>query len=146
MRIFNSFLVMFGTVILWMLPITLAIYDFRTDLRTDELLTSIGIGEVSANVSLSGELYDDDIGSVSIYSSVGSDNAHASSYNATPRWLLVIGLTDNSTRVLDVSYDVSALDGHDAVGILMDWTPLIWYLLIICFPAAAVYAIVTGRA
>lgn len=128
-----------------MLPITEGIYDFRTDLRTDELTATTGVGATSANVTLLDDLYGNDIGTVSITSNVTTDVPTASSYNSTSRALDVSGLTASTARTLEIDYDVYALGGNNAVDTLLDWVPYIWIIIIAVFPLAALYALFTGR-
>ena len=145
MRIFYAFLIIFVATILWMLPVTSAIYDFRTDVRTDTFSTTTTVGVTTANETLHEELYDDDIGSVDITSEDATDTPLPNSYNATSQVLNIIGLTENTTRELEVAYDVDALEGDNAVDILLGWVPYIWILIICVFPMAALFAIFTGR-
>lgn len=144
MRIFYAFLIIVVAAILWMLPITMAIYDFRTDLRTDTFNTSTAVGVTTANETLLDDLYDGDIGSVDIASDDATDAPLANSYNSTSRVLGMTGLTENTTRTLEISYDIDALD-VDSLNTLFDWLPLIWILVIVAFPMAALFAIFTGR-
>lgn len=129
-----------------MLPITSAIYDFRTDLRTDTFSTATAVGVTTANETLLEELYDGDIGSVDIASDDATDVPLPNSYNSTSQVLNISGLTGNVTRTLEVSYDVDALEGSNAVDTLLGWLPYIWILVIVVFPMAAIFAIFTGRA
>lgn len=146
MRIFNAFLAIFASVILFLLPLTTAIYDFRTDLRTDTFSIATGVGVTSANETLLNDLYDGDIGSIDIASDDAADVPLANSYNATSRLLNITGLTDNTTRTLSISYDIDALLGSDAINILADRAPWIWMVMVIAFAPAALFAIFTGRA
>lgn len=146
MRIFYAFLIIVVAAILFMLPITEMVYDFRTDLREDTFTTATAVGVTTANETLLDDLYDDDTGSVDIDSDLATDVPLPSSYNATSQQLLVEGLTANTTRILIIAYDVDALDGSVAVNIIMDRLPLIWLLVIIAFAPAALFAIFTGKA
>jgi len=145
MRILYAFFVIVVAAILFMLPLTTAIYDFRTDLREDTFNNTTGVGETTANLTLFKPIYDDDTGTVGILSSISTDTPLYSSYNATSRLLGMTGLADNSTRVLTISYDIDALEGSDAINTIMDIIPFIWMMVIIAFPMAALYAIFTGR-
>ena len=91
--------------ILWMIPMTDAIYDFRTDLRTDAFSASTAGGLTSANVTLLDDLYDCDMGSIDISSNSTTDTPLPNSVNCTSRLLNIDGHTENITRTLDVSYD-----------------------------------------
>jgi len=145
MRIFYAFLIVLVATILWMLPVTEAVYDFRTELRTDTFSTTTSVGVTSANETLLDNLYDGDTGSVDIDSDEATDAPLPTSYNTTSRVLNITGLTTNTTRTLDVSYDVDALEGFASINLLMDRIPFIWMLIIILFGPAALFAIFTGR-
>jgi len=146
MRVFYAFLVIVTAAILWMLPITSAIYDFRTDVQVDSFSSTTGVGQTTENVTLSEELYDDDTQTIDISSSISNDSPVFGSYNATTRLLGTSGLSANTTRILTVAYDIDALIGNDAVNNLLDQVPLIWILCIAVFPLASLAAIFTGRA
>ena len=145
MRIFYAFLVIVVAAILFMLPVSDAIYDFRTDLREDEFISATGVGVDTANVTLGKPVYDDDTGTIDILSDLATDVPAYSSYNGTSRQIGVSGLTANTTRTLTVSYDIDALGGSGAINNIMDIIPFIWMLIIIAFPMAALFAIFTGR-
>jgi len=136
---------MVTAVLLWMLPLSEAVYDFRTELREDVFTSPTGVGVNCANVTLGKPVYDDDTGTIDYYSDLDTDTPAYSSYNATSRQLLVCGLTANTTRVLTISYDINALEGYDAIGTVVDRWPFIWILLIIVFPVAAFVAMFMGR-
>lgn len=144
MRIFYVFLIILVAVILWMLPITSAIYDFRTDLRTDTFSTSTAVGTTTANETLLEALYNDDLGSIDIDSDDATDIPLPNSYNSTSQVLNITGLTENTTRTLEVAYDVDALEGANAVDTLLDLVPYLWILIIAVFPMAAIFAIFKG--
>ena len=146
MRIFYAFLVMVTTAMLWMLPITAAIYDFRTDVQEDTFTSDTAVGQTTENVTLSEVLYDNDTQTIDILSSISGDVPAYASYNGTTRLLGISGLSANTTRSLTVSYDVDALAGSDAINNLLDIVPWIWMLCIIVFPMAALAAIFIGRA
>ncbi len=146
MRIFYAFLVMVTTVMLWMLPITEGTYDFRTDIQEDTFSSDTVVGQTTENVTLSQILYDNDTQTIDLLSSISDDVPAYASYNTTTRLLGISGLSANTTRVLTVSYDVSALAGNDAIDNLLDIVPWIWMLCIVAFPMAAIAAILMGRA
>jgi len=101
-----------------MLPVSEAVYDFKTELREGTFTSPTGVGVNCANVTLGKPIYDDDTGTVDPFSDLATDNPaySASSYNATSQQLTICGLTANTTRVLTISYDVNALEGYDAIG------------------------------
>lgn len=144
MRIVYAFMVLVAAVILWLLPVTEGIYDYRTDLRTDTFNKDTTVNLTAQNVTLLQALYDSDIGSVNITSNLSTDAPFASSYNAT-RKLYMTGLTFNATRTLEVTYAVDALNLYPAISTLMDILPYLWFLIIVCFPLVGLFAIFTGR-
>jgi len=146
MRIFFAFLVIETATMIWMLPMTPAIYDFRTDLREDSFTSDTGVGQDSDNVTLSHILYDNDPATIDILSSISDDTLAYSSYNSTSRLLGIAGLSANTTRTLIVSYDIDALRGADAVNTFADIVPWVWLLCVVAFPMAALAAILMGRA
>ena len=146
MRIFQGFLIVMVSVVLFMLPVTRAIYNFRTDLREDSFNYETGGAETTANVSLHDPIYDDDTDTVSILSDLATDIPLFSAYNTTTRLLDMTGLTVASNRTLRVFYDINALIDNDALSTLMDWLPYIWLILICVMPMAGIYAIFRGRA
>lgn len=146
MRIFYAFLVIVTGAILFMLPVTEAIYDYRTDERTDTFSVTTAVGADNATVQLSTALYDSDPSTFSFVSDDTDDAPVFYSYNSTSRATVVDGLADNTTRSLDVTYDVDALSDATAIELLISRMDFIWLLMIICFPPAALAAIFLGRA
>jgi hypothetical protein len=144
-KIFSAFLVIMVSAILFMLPFTQMSYDFRTDERTDTFSTATALAVTSANETLLDDLFDDDTGSVGIVSDDATDVPLANSYNSTSRVLNITGLTANATRLLEITYDIDALQGTDAINNLVDQLPWIWLIVAIAFPGAALFAIFTGR-
>jgi len=127
-----------------MIPSTEMVYDFRTEQRTDTFLATTA-ATTTANVTLLQALYGADKGSIDIASDNATDAPLPNSYNGTSRVLNIIGLGASTTRTLDVTYDVSALEGYDAVDTLLDRFPFIFLLIIIAFGPAALFAIFTNR-
>lgn len=146
MRIFYAFLVLVTAAILYMLPVTEAIYDFRTDQRSDYFNYSTSVGETTANVTLLRPVYDNDTSTISVLSDTSADVPVFSSYNTTTRATIITGLADNTTRLLTVTYDVDALSDANAVEAIISRLDFLWLLMIIAFPIAALAAIFTGRA
>ena len=130
-----------------MLPVSQAVYDYRTDVREDSFNYETGGAETTANVSLYTAIYDDDTDTVSILSDLATDIPLFSAYNATTRLLDMTGLTVASNRTLRVYYDINALVANPAISTLMDWLPYIWLILICVMPMAGIYVIIRyGRA
>lgn len=146
MKVFYAFLIIFTAVFMWLLPITTAVYDFRTDLREDAFTSPTVAGVTTANVTLTKPIYDDDTNTIDILSALATDTPAYASYNATSRQLGISGLTANTTRTLTVTYDIDALVGNDSINTLMDYTPYFWYLCVICFAPLGLLALYMGRA
>ncbi len=144
MRIAFAFIALIASFVLWLLPITTGIYDFRTDVRADAFSVDTAAGITTGNVTLLRAIYTDDTNTIS-YVSTLAEVPIFSSYNTTTRQLLTSGLTANTTRTLTVNYDINALAFSDALSTLLDWWPFIWYMIITAFPIAALVAIFTGR-
>lgn len=144
MRIGFAFIALIASFILWVLPVTDAVYDFRTDVREDDFTVATGLGVTSANVTLLKAIYDNDTDTIGYTSNVTEIPAF-SSYNSTTRQLLTTGLSANTTRLLTINYDTNALTFSTALNTLLNWWPFIWYMLITAFPIASLVAIFTGR-
>jgi len=127
-----------------MLPITQAVYDFRTDVREDTFTVTTAVGISSANTTLLKAIYSDDTATIGYESSI-AEVPVLSSYNATSRQLTTSGLTDNTSRSLVVSYDVTALNDATGFDTLLDRVPLIWLLMVIAFPIAALASMFVGK-
>lgn len=132
------------SAILLALPITDASYDFRTDIRSDDFNVSTDTGVTTANVVLTKDIYEDDTQTITLASSI-SESPSWTSYNATAKTLALASLTDNTTRTLTVDYDFDALEGAGAISGILDRLPLIWLLMIIALPVAALVAIWKGK-
>lgn len=146
MRIFYAFLVLVTAAILFMLPVSEAIYDFRTDLKVDALPSYTAPAETTDNLTLTHQVYDNDTSSVVVLSSDSDDLPILSAYDDPTHSVLISGLTDNTTRTLQISYDIYALSGWDAIDVVVSRVNLIWFLCIIAFIPAAIVVIFRGRA
>ena len=148
MRIFHGFLIVFVAVVLFMLPVTRAVYNYRTDVREDSFNYETGGAETTANVSLHTPIYDDDTNTVTILSDLATDIPLFAAYNTTTRVLDMTGMTVASNRTIRVSYDINALADHDALDVLIGWIPFIWIILICVMPMAGIYVVIRygGRA
>ena len=144
MRVAISFALIVMSFFLWVMPVTTAVYEFRTDQRTDTFTAATAIGQTSVNTTLVKSIYDDDTATLLISSSLAGDSPTYSSYNTTTRKLLTTGLTANTSRTLSVSYDAAALNSN-ALDTLFSWWPYLYYLIAIVFPIAGLVAIFTGR-
>lgn len=145
MRIFYGLLIVIVSVILWLLPVSQAVYDYRTDIYTDTYNYETGGGVTTANVVLRNPIYNDDTNTITILSDLSTDNPLFASYCTTNRLLDITGMTAASNRTMWVSYDINALVGLPAVATLMDWTPYLWWILISVFPMAGLFFVVRKR-
>lgn len=145
MRVFYSFLIVVMAVFLMMLPHTDMVYEFRTEAQKDAFTVDTGVGDTSENCTLDDFVYDDDTDTISFISSI-AETPVLTSYNGTTKTVWVSTLTENTTRTLEITYDIDAITDNDAVNNVLDKFAWIWMLLCIAFPAAAIAAIWTGRA
>ena len=142
MRIFIAFIVVVASALLLNLPITQTSYDFRTEPRTDTNPTvTTGAWATAANFVLAKPIYDNDTGTIGIISVHAADIPVVSSYNTSNRQLVVAGLQAATTRELEVTYDVDALNAGVAIGAIIDKTPWFWLLLVLMLPAVGLAAI-----
>lgn len=146
MRIFWGFLIILTSALLWLVPISRAVYDFRTDLRTDTFTVTTPAASTNVTVTLFDTIYNNDTATLSVTSNVTSDAPALFSYNEATRSTVFNGLTDNITHTLRVAYDISALSGDVAIETILDLTPYFWYLVVVAFPIAGLASIFTGRA
>ena len=144
-RIFLGFLIIITVSILFMIPVSEAVYDYRTDLRTDAFTVVTAPAATTGNVTLIKPVYDDDTSTISFSSNDTNDSPLYSNYDTATRELEVSGLEADTTRLLSLEYDVDALNGSDAINTLMDYISWIWFILLVGFPAAALAAIFMGR-
>ncbi len=145
-RIFNAFLIIVASTFLFLLPLTLAVEDFKTDQQEDIFSVTTGAGGTSDNVIFSETLYEGDTTSISMLSDLATDNTGWSSYNSTYNRIEITGLTVSSTRVITATYDIDALGGSAAIINLADKLAWFWLLICIAYAPAALAAIFTGRA
>jgi len=145
-RIFWGFLIIFASVFLWLLPVSSATYDFRTDLKEDRFTVQTSAGVTTGNATLFKGVYDNDTSTVDISSSDSDDSPLLSSYNSTTRLLSFSGLAASTNRTITVNYDTSALPGAGAINTVLDYTPWFYYLLCVAFPITGLAAVFTGRA
>ena len=131
MRIFYSFLIIFTSVLFALLPFTGAIHALLTDLREDNYTVTTA-ASANASVQLFKELYDGDTSSIELLSHDADDEPVTSSYNGTTRALVVAGLAQDTTRVLDVTYDIDAINNSYFATALTVAT-YIWLIMIALF-------------
>lgn len=145
MKIFYSFLIVFSAAVLFFIPITDGVHDFRTDVKEDSFFVTTA-GGTTGNVTLLKSLYDNDVASVALISSDSTDSPVVAGYHSTTRVLDVTGLTTSSNRTLTASYEFDALGGSTAIDLFLDKVAWIWLLCVIAFAPAALAAIWMGKA
>jgi len=129
-----------------MLPLVPMIYDFRTTQREDTFTIATAVATTTANVTLHGRIFDDDINTI-VYTSDISETPITSAYHAGTHTLLMASLTANTSREMIVQYDIDALAGEGtAINTLLDRVPMVYLLLIVAFPIAAAAAVFMNRA
>jgi len=128
------------------LPITDAIYDFRTDVRTDSATVDTAVGVTTGSMVLHTSVYDDDTDTIGIISDNPDDAPLFVSYNGTSRQTSFSGLSANDTRLVSVSYDYDALTETPAINAFVDNLARIFLILVFAFIPAALVAIFMGRA
>jgi hypothetical protein len=144
-KIVTSFLIILCSIILLFLPISQAVYDFRTDIKENTFTVATAVGTDNATVSLTTAIYGADTSTLSVLSSLTTDVPLFNSYNGTTRATVFTGLTANTTRVLTVYYDVDALRGSAAINNIMGQLQWWWLLAILGLPIAALMAMFYGR-
>jgi hypothetical protein len=145
MRIFYAFLVILCAVLLFLLlPFTTGPHSFQTDLKEDSF-TVVTADTNNATVQLYKVLYDDDMSSIGILSRDTDDIPLASSYNGTTRALVIIGLATNTTRAIDVTYEIDALGGNAVIGTILDMFPFFLIAICLMFIGGAIYLIIRGN-
>jgi hypothetical protein len=131
LRIFYSFLIIFTSVLFALLPFTGAIHSLLTDLRDDHFIITTD-NTSTASVQLFKNIYEDDTSSIVLLSHDASDVPVWDSYNGTTRALVISGLALNSARVIDVTYDVDAINNNYFAQALTVAT-YVWLVMIALF-------------
>jgi len=146
MRIFYAFLILLISAFLFMLPVSEAIYDYRTMQRIETETVPTAVGVTTGNIILGVPVYDDDTDVITIISDLGTDVPVFSAYNTTTRMVVFSGLTANGTRIITITYLIDALSLYTAVNTFLDFLPYIWLLTVFAFVPGALFAIFTNRA
>ena len=113
-----------------MFPLILdSTHDVRTDEEVDTFAAiSTGVGETTANVTLTRELWDEETTSVTTITSTLSETPTASSYNSTTQALTIAGLVSSNTRTFTVAYDYGALDDYTGMDSMAGMAPLLIFM------------------
>jgi hypothetical protein len=143
-KIFYGFLTLVFSALLWLLPITALIYEFKTDVTLNEFYITTSVGSTNTTLTLSHPVYDNVTSSILATSDLNTDLPTFVSYNTTTRATVFNSLTENETRTLSITYDTDALDSG-AWDTVLTIIPKIWLIIIICFPVAGLVAILIGR-
>ncbi len=146
MRVFYGFIVLIAAALLWLVPITSGIYDFRTDIKDDSFYRTTPVATTNTTVTLTKDVYNNDTSTIVPFSNLNTDTPTFASYNVTSRATVITGLTANTSRTLQVSYDTDALGGSVSWDTFLDLFPKIWMIIIIAFPVVGLVAILTNRA
>lgn len=134
MKIFWAFIILAGSAILWLLPVSEGIYNFRTDVKEETRTVITGAGDTTASLVLSKPVYQDDASTIEVLSSIDTDTTVIDSYTPATRTLALSGLDSDASRELSISYDVNALQWHTAFDTMLTYVPFIWIVILIAFP------------
>ena len=143
MKIFHAFLVILCSTILLFLPLTEAIDDFKTDIRSDTFYASGLI--TSTNVTLFKPVYEGDSSRISLLSDNSLDAPALSAYDAGTHSAIVAGLSSNTTRTLTVTYPMAAFTPTSAINKFFSNLYYVWLLLVFTFVPLCLVAIFTNR-
>ncbi len=135
-----ALLIISACLIILLLPATLvAINSFRAAEYTDTFNNTTGAEQISANLTLSQELFNDDSINLTISSNRTADAPYPNSYASATRILNVTGLVASSTRTFIVEYKVGALGDYYGADIATKTWPLFLVIGVIGLIAGAVY-------
>lgn len=141
MKIVATFLMLVLVALLFMLPISTAVYDFRTDIY-EQTFTDLTTAAASENISLFKPIYNDDYTTILCSSDLATDNCtYGTFYDSTSHVVTIIGFTPAGTRDLTVSYDVNALTSIGALDTFLNMVPWLWYLLLVAVLGVSIFAI-----
>lgn len=139
MRYFTGFLIILCSVIFWMLPVSDAVYAFKTEPRTDQfyLVTPAGI---TSNASVLHKfIFDDDTATLSLTSDLPTDLPVFVSYNTTTRLVNYAGLTSNATRQLYITYDVTAFNESGPWDAIINAAVWLLFIFFVVFPIGGLW-------
>lgn len=109
-----------------------AAHALLTDLKEDIFTITTAVGSDNSTVQLYKKLYENDTSSIEFVSHDTGDIPLASTYNSTTRSLLILGLAENITRSIDVTYEIDAIDNTSFTTALTALT-FIWLIMIPLF-------------
>lgn len=135
-----------SVIIIFMLPAALLSFtDFRSGDYEEPHNVDTGVGETTADIVLTQDLFDEDRSYVTITSNLTADAPVPSAYVDSTRTLTVSGLQASDSRRLTVDYKVSKLSSYWAADLGTRTVPLFIILGIIGIIAGAVYLAATSR-
>lgn len=136
-KVFIAILAIFLLLGAFRTSIADGIKGWRTETQIQTASLTTGAGETSGNVTLTGDLFQDDTAEVTTISSNETlDSAVASSYDTTTNKLLVAGLASDKTRSLTITY--SAESENDVMRVI---GPFLGFLIFGGFLAAIIIGI-----
>jgi hypothetical protein len=139
MRYFTGFLIILSSVIFWMLPVSDSIYTWKTEPRTDTFNVDTAVGITTASSTLIKPIYDNDTATLDLISDLSTDVPLFVSYNGTTQSVSYSGLTDNATREMSITYDISAFDESTVFETLSDMVVWLIFIFFIVFPLGGLW-------
>ena len=134
-----SNLIAAGIIILLLPAILLGLDQFRLADQVDPFAVDTGVGETSAIVTLSQDLYGDETRNASITSNVTADAPIASSYASATNSLNVTGLQASTSHYLTITYSIDRLGDYLGAGAGAKVVPVLLILGILCIVGGAGY-------
>lgn len=119
-----------------------SIDDFRQSDYENQFDVTTGVGETSASVNLSQELFGDETANAVVTSNITSDAPIASSYVGSTQTLTITGLAASETRRLTVDFKIDALTDYFGAATGAQVWPLMLILGVLGVVAAAIYSAV----
>lgn len=125
-------------VMLFMLPVSSAIYNWKTEPRTESYSYTTA-STTTGNVTLLKPVYDNDTATIGFISSLTSDTPALVSYDPVTQVVNFSGLTANATRTLTISYDTSAFNESAPFETIADMLPYLCYVCFVLFICSGVF-------
>ena len=139
MKFFYSFLIIFFSALMWLLPVMDATQHFLVQQRTDTFIISTGVGTTTANIALHSQIYEDDTTTLTLSSTIGEQPTWTS-YNGTTHALALANLTGNVTRIVSATYKAVGPTLQSipaAVSVFQNVVPFIYYTIFSVLPIGA---------
>lgn len=123
-----------------------ASHDAATDSQTDTANVTTGVGESEADMTLTLELFSDNIGYIdSATSGNVADNPIVESYDGDTGNITISGLNADDWRIMTVTYDADATEDYTGMAAYSKMMPTLMVLLLIGIVAASFYQLFKGR-